>query len=115
MSDDAISRQEAITALRKDIMGGLNYEYILNKLPVVEPQITLESAIDFLHKIGWMQEHDRILTEFAKPQKKRGYWIPQLSGFKDSYKCSACKKIAVMPVKPDPYCPNCGAKMDGGE
>ncbi len=27
-----------------------------------EPEITLEIAIDYLHKIGWIQEHDRILT-----------------------------------------------------
>ena len=30
-----------------------------------QPEITLESAIDYLHSIGWMQEHDRIMTESA--------------------------------------------------
>ena len=33
-----------------------------------EPQYTLESAIDYLQSIGWMQEHDRILSETQ--------WIP---------------------------------------
>ena len=34
---------------------------------------TLESAIDYLHSVGWLQEHDRILTESAEPERK---WIP---------------------------------------
>lgn len=47
------------------------YEEIIKRLtslPSAQPKITLESAIDYLHSIGWMQEHDRILEE---PQ-----WIP---------------------------------------
>jgi len=38
------------------------------KLPSAQPEITLESAIDYLHSIGWMQEHDGILTESAQPE-----------------------------------------------
>lgn len=30
----------------------------------------LESAINYLHNIGWLQEHDRILTESAEPKWK---------------------------------------------
>ena len=30
---DLIDRQEAIDAIRKDVMGGLNYESILKRLP----------------------------------------------------------------------------------
>lgn len=33
-----------------------------------QPKITLESAIDYLHSIGWMQEHDRALTESARSE-----------------------------------------------
>ena len=32
-----------------------------------QPEITLESAIDYLHSIGWMQEHDRVLSS-AQPE-----------------------------------------------
>lgn len=35
--EDAISRQAAIDAIRKDVMGGLNYEGILTRLPPVTP------------------------------------------------------------------------------
>ena len=40
----------------------------LKSVSAAQPEITLESAIDYLHKIGWMQEHDRILTESAQPE-----------------------------------------------
>lgn len=45
----------------------ISRQTILN-LPSAQPEITLESAIDYLHSIGWMQEHDRILTESAQPE-----------------------------------------------
>lgn len=32
----------------------------------VQPEITLESAVDYLHSTGWMQEHDRTLLESAQ-------------------------------------------------
>lgn len=37
-------------------------------LPSAQPEITLESAIDYLYSIGWMQEHDRIMVESAQPE-----------------------------------------------
>ena len=36
--DDLISRQAAIDAISKDIMGGLNYKRILKELPSTEPR-----------------------------------------------------------------------------
>lgn len=33
MQEDVIYRQAAIDAIRKDVMGGLNYESILKRLP----------------------------------------------------------------------------------
>lgn len=45
-SEDAISRRAAIDAIRKDVMGGLNYEGILTRLPSVTPkQEPCEDAI----------------------------------------------------------------------
>jgi len=41
----------------------------IKNLPSAQPEITLESAIDYLHSIGWMQEHDRVLTETAQPEQ----------------------------------------------
>ena len=46
-------------------------------LPAAQPEITLQAAIDYLHSIGWMQEHDRILTESAQPEQQ----IPQMRGW----------------------------------
>lgn len=36
---DLISRQAAIEAFEKDIMGGLNWDYILAHLPSAQPEI----------------------------------------------------------------------------
>jgi len=41
---------------------------LLEKLTRYEP-ISLESAIDYLHEIGWLQEHDRVLTEHSQLEK----------------------------------------------
>ena len=36
----------------------------------VQPEITHEQAIDYLHKTGWLQSHDRIMTEHEEMYKK---------------------------------------------
>lgn len=36
--------------------------------PIPQTDISLEQAIDRLHELGWLQEHDRILTEYAEKQ-----------------------------------------------
>lgn len=79
--DDCVSRQKAIDELlmrmrpifatNQDIIESDAMIFVRNtleSLPSAQPKITLESAIDYLHKIGWMQEHDRILTESAQPE-----------------------------------------------
>lgn len=38
-------------------------------------------------------------------------WAIQPNGFIGSYCCTACKKVS---ITASDYCPNCGAKMDGG-
>ena len=68
--DDTISRQAAKNEIAR-FLGYLDEDMILrlqvalNRLPSAPPEITLESAIDYLHSVGWLQEHDRILTESA--------------------------------------------------
>ena len=73
----------------------------IDSMPTVDP-LTHETALDFLLWEGWLQEHDRILTESAV---KRGRWEDCSNG----WMCSVCKHDA---RKDYPYCPNCGAKMD---
>ena len=70
---DLISRQAAIDAIYKEWDGtsydGDGYhiasecERVLDELPSVQPEITEEQAIEHLQSTGWMQRHDRILTE----------------------------------------------------
>ena len=77
---DLISRKAALDTLNgtitlknsDDTIAVRDYihqvESKLNNLPPAQPEITLESAIDYLHAIGWMQEHDRIMVESAQPE-----------------------------------------------
>ena len=85
-------------------------------LTSAQPEITLESAIDYLHSIGWMQEHDKALTE-----RKTGRWI------KDSLVCTSGCSYGVLRCSecddyyesfvlwPHRYCPSCGAKMEDSD
>ena len=41
-----------------------------------------------------------------------GEWIEYIVGLSEELECSVCKKNNLFGVK-TPYCPNCGAKMDG--
>ena len=78
---------------------------------------TLESAIYYLHSIGWLQEHDRILMESAEPERKKGRWIPVDSGTVNG-RCSECgyeSHLYENDVYGEHYCPNCGAEMRGEE
>ena len=79
-----------------------------------EKPITLEQAIDRLHELGWLQEHDRILTE---PKRGEWTWMQRANG--GHYKgCSVCH--APMPTdsmldylddEDCEFCYSCGAKM----
>ena len=120
--DDTIYRQAAIDAIRafydEFIVydNGKSIEDLISELPSAQPGITLESAIDYLHSIGWMQEHDRTLTESAQPERKKGKWIQIIKGehgySAGDFRCSVCEQ-------PNPchhltkFCPNCGARMEG--
>ena len=74
---DLISRQTAIDAVnsgrvKEDGMHLWRCERnetldavveLLEAVPPVQPEITEEQAIEHLQSTGWMQRHDRILTE----------------------------------------------------
>lgn len=78
MSKDTIDRQESIDALMEEFKriptNAIRAKNIIEGLPSAQPEITLESAIDYLCSIGWMQEHDRIMSASAqqKPLKYTG-------------------------------------------
>jgi len=116
---DLIDRQAAIDRINKqrehlepdvypqDKIGDAAYKIcaeFIERLPSAQPEITLESAIDYLHSIGWMQEHDRVLTE-----RKTGRWTPIQSLFRTLGICSVCHNVSGNEYE---YCPWCGAKME---
>lgn len=121
MSDDLISRAKVFERLeytrppeggdstkeRFRFLQWLADNQIIKETPSAEPQITLESAVDFLHSIGWMQEHDRILTEAAQ---RRGKWIPK----DERWHCTLCDGIAPKGIRWK-FCPICGGRMEGTE
>ena len=73
--------------------------------PTVDP-LTHETALDFLLWEGWLQEHDRILTESAV---KHGRWDLIDAREPMRYGCSVCHRMV---WHHENYCPSCGAKMD---
>ena len=75
MKDESISRHAArsfICDIYRKI--GLTDDQMMTlckgikELPPVQPEITLESAISYLYSIGWLQNHDRILTGSAQQE-----------------------------------------------
>lgn len=126
--DDTIYRQAAIDAIRafydEFIVydNGKSIEDLISELPSAQSGITLESAIDYLHSIGWMQEHDRTLTESARKKGKwneRSVFDAKDMGMEEmqSAKCSVCGRYHTTPYlyffDNFNFCPNCGADMRG--
>lgn len=114
MVGDTISRQAAIDAVYKND----RYTTIgqrLEALPSVQPIITHEQAIDYLRETGWLQNHDRILTESKVPLK--GTWKDYTD---EGYvECPFCKSATNCESKEDiddlHFCFSCGAMLKRGE
>ena len=83
-----IEREAAITAIKKDIMGGLNYESILKRISSVDVQPV---------------KHGRWVQDAVYVDETTGE--PCLAWF-----CNQCGEPQMVGTN---YCPNCGAKMDG--
>ena len=60
-------------------------EASIKMMPSAQPEITLESAIDYLHSIGWMQEHDELMY-------KQGYKHGKSKGIKRGMAIAARRK-----------------------
>lgn len=46
---------------------------------------------------------------------RHGEWVDPDCYFPDYWKCTACNEELYFECDPTAYCPNCGAKMDGGK
>ena len=89
----------------------------IDNAPTVE--LTEEQAIDKLHETGWMQNHDKELTE--QPTDEKAEWIycgvwsegvgmGQVYG--DKVKCSNCMTEYRFKHR---FCPYCGRRMKNGK
>ena len=96
----------------------------LRALPSAEPEQiikigqrsgkTLESAINYLQSTGWLQEHDRILTQSVEPERKKGEWLDGLPYVNSHWwVCSICHVPAPENHTGYNFCPKCGADMRG--
>lgn len=139
MSDDLISRQAAIDAIR-ELESGEDFNFNnglicamnnIAELPSLS-QIAYEQGVkDTLDKYD---ETFRIASEIRTAMGcktasecwelirngdiqriKHGHWI----NYKDNHQCSCCREIIIDDwISCDDeydYCPNCGARMDGEE
>ncbi|MDY6283084.1 MAG: hypothetical protein SPL40_08535 [Erysipelotrichaceae bacterium] len=87
-----------------------NVQCLIYDAPTIDAvPATIEGALGYLHKVGWIQEHDRIMTEDVAPVR-HGQWEVVDAEEPRRYGCSACKRLS---WHMDNYCPNCGARMDG--
>lgn len=132
--DDLISRAKAINAADIADYTGLAVEDVkkvtdevikeIKKIPSEQPELTLESAVDYLHSIGWMQEHDRIMSASAQPEREKGNWVYGEDEYGiDGYHCDKCGFFVpweyahnfINYIEDYNFCPSCGADMRGEE
>ena len=78
---------------------------------------TIDGALGYLHKVGWIQEHDRIMTEDVAPVR-HGRWVESFKvnappTLRSRWTCSWCGNVQTYGATG--YCPNCGARMDAKE
>ena len=109
---------DEVVAKWYDIMG---VDEVVDRAPTIDAvPATIDGALGYLHKVGWIQEHDRIMTEDVAPIN-HGRWeeIDDLD-FDTLYRCSVCgEEFYLIDGTPQEnqyyYCPCCGSKMDGGD
>ena len=90
---ELISRRAALDAIHEDAewlaAQGSDWQVarmerdksILKSLPAVQTEITHEQAIDYLNKTGWMQTHDKILTESKADAKAEAIPLAWIKGY----------------------------------
>lgn len=126
-----MTREEAIEILENttfiapliiDVDTALNMAISALSAEPREDTISRQEVIELMLKYGF-HAPDMTVTEFVEDillpvQPKKGEWIPDHTVFT---KCSCCgwymRTECFKPYRPKSYhfCPNCGAKMKGGE
>ena len=86
--------------------------------------MTREEQIDWLCRLRadlnngiiitpWNKEFTEALNNVLEQEPKTGHWIDVDGIFFECSECGAYRKM--MPAYKEYYCPNCGAKMEGGD
>ena len=108
MSDDLISRQEAIHIAFRSPFFSESLMEELRALPSVQPEIELKTG-------HWIEDAKTYYEEL----KKRSLGVDEYTPyFTDDIACSEClAKYSVLDNETQffKYCPNCGAKMEEPE
>lgn len=79
---------------------------------------TIDSTLGYLYKVGWIQEHDRIMTEDVAPVR-HGHWIYDCCDIVCSECGTAFSDEVCYMMRDDvsyhepKHCLWCGARMDG--
>lgn len=98
-----MTREEAIAYGKRVIDLGLNDE----------TQAFCTLAISALEKNESAEEWYKVFCEKLDSAENKGEWRHDGSRWKNRFICSACGyKLFDAPTN---YCPNCGARMKGGE
>ena len=101
---------------------------VLDITPTIDAvPATIDGALGYLHKVGWIQEHDRIMTADVAPVR-HGHWdvrepmpMHDIKGnlsWGNWYVCTGCGFATTAiegHITQYKYCPSCGARMDGDD
>ena len=79
----------------------------LISIPTAEAKPIKHGVIELTY-----EEYGELCSFALANEQKHGEWLIDKSG---SPMCSKCGTLLDEAQKPSRYCPNCGAKMDGGE
>ena len=116
MNNDLISREALKKEFCKDIMGGLNWERIIDNAPTVEPEKVLVANVTFDKDKLEQIVRDQVIEPIKngelviKEERPTGEWITAYSEKKKKVnKCRVCGFISIQGKTN--FCPNCGADM----
>ena len=98
----------------------------IEKQAIEEMAKVIKSSLDGLGIGNFNFTGDEISTMFAKALYNAGYrkqsdgeWIEhgEIGAMNTAWECSVChwKTVSFTEMKHSKFCPNCGAKMKGGE
>jgi len=101
MTDEYIQREDMLNAVEK-----------LDIIPSVDgmgiPTGVEDFRVQFLGTVLKVESADVVPVV-------HGRWIPRKTDYNLYRECSACKVWLLWNMPRNSYCPNCGAKMDGGK